>query len=203
VRVLRPSPPPTPCAWRPSAYIDDAGIAAWRRVAGVLRAVASRDLCEVLRVLVEDDIALVRCPSANGSAVVLRRIEPPAPGATRVAFLNHFVLPDRELVLMESSLGRLSPTGDAPSSTGCRADGPGAYSSLRPESVWRRSTSCPSLPWIRPPRGAPPQRERELVVQRIQEGLELGQRLGCTVGGLGAYTSIVTADGTALVAPPA
>jgi predicted amino acid dehydrogenase len=44
--------------------------------------------------------------------------------------------------------------------------------------------------------------KRELVVQRIQEGLELGQRLGCTVGGLGAYTSIVTADGTALVAPP-
>jgi predicted amino acid dehydrogenase len=41
----------------------------------------------------------------------------------------------------------------------------------------------------------------ELVVQRIQEGRSW-DRTGCTVGGLGAYTSIVTADGTALVAPP-
>ena len=42
----------------------------------------------------------------------------------------------------------------------------------------------------------------DLAVRRIQEALVMGRDLGCTVGGLGAYTSIVTDNGL-MLQPPA
>jgi predicted amino acid dehydrogenase len=44
--------------------------------------------------------------------------------------------------------------------------------------------------------------ERRKVVERIQEALERAAAMGCTVAGLGAYTSIVTDNGTSVMAPP-
>ena len=207
VRVLPTLSAPNTLRVEPSAYIDDAGIAALEEgLRAFCAAVASRDLCEVLRVLVEDDMALGEMPVRERALPQFSgRIEPPAPGATRVAFLNHFVLPDRELVLIESSLGRLSPT--ARRALVHRLVG---LMDLEPTVAFARNLFGGRVYFVSILLPVDPATleelhrsgQRELVVQRIQEGLELGQRLGCTVGGLGAYTSIVTADGTALLAPP-
>jgi acetylornithine/succinyldiaminopimelate/putrescine aminotransferase/predicted amino acid dehydrogenase/acyl-coenzyme A synthetase/AMP-(fatty) acid ligase len=207
VRVLPTLSAPNTLRVEPSVYIDDSGIAALEQgMRAFCAAVESRDLCEVLSVLVEDDMALGEMPvRERGLPQFSGRIEPPEPGATRVAFLNHFVLPDRELVFIEPTLARLSPT--ARRALVHRLVG---LMDLEPTVAFARNLFGGRVYFVSILLPVDPATleefhrsgERELVVQRIQEALELAQRLGCTVGGLGAYTSIVTADGTAILAPP-
>jgi len=207
VRVLPTLSAPNTLRVQPSAYVDDSAIAALEQgMRAFCAAIASRDLCEVLGVLVEDDTALGEMPARErGLPPFSGRIEPPEPGATRVSFLSHFVLPDRELVFIEPTLARLSPT--ARRALVHRLVG---MMDLEPTVAFARNLFDGRVYFVSILLPVDPATleelhrsgQRELVVQRIQEALELAQRLGCTVGGLGAYTSIVTADGTAILAPP-
>ena len=132
-------------------------------------------------------------------------IEPPAPDAVRIAFLNHFVLPERELAFIEPSLGRLH--GAARRALFHRLTG---LMDLEPSVLFARNLFGGRV-WfasILLPASAADFEElhrsgvKDLAVRRIQEALEMGRNLGCTVGGLGAYTSIVTDDGL-MLQPPA
>jgi acetylornithine/succinyldiaminopimelate/putrescine aminotransferase/acyl-coenzyme A synthetase/AMP-(fatty) acid ligase/predicted amino acid dehydrogenase len=211
VRVLPTLSAPNTLRLEPSVYVDDPAI---ERLEQGLRAfcaaLARRDLAEVLGVLVEGDVAIEE-PSAPERSKPQRasprgsgRIEPPAAGAVRVAFLSHFVLPERELAFIEPSLGRMSPT--ARRALFYRLMG---LMDLEPMVAFARNLFDGRVwfAFIVIPADPATLEEmhrsgrRELAVQRIQEALEIGRGLGCSVGGLGAYTSIVTGDGLMLQAP--
>jgi acetylornithine/succinyldiaminopimelate/putrescine aminotransferase/predicted amino acid dehydrogenase/acyl-coenzyme A synthetase/AMP-(fatty) acid ligase len=211
VRVLPTLSAPNTLRLEPSVYVDDPSM---ERLEEGLRAfcaaLARRDLAEVLGVLVEGEGALEegsapeRSKPERASPSGSGRIEPPAAGAVRVAFLSHFVLPERELAFIEPSLGRLSPA--ARRALFHRLMG---LMDLKPMvafarnlfdgRVWFASIVIPADPATL--EELHQSGRRELVVQRIQEALETGRGLGCSVGGLGAYASIVTGDGLMLQAP--
>ena len=169
-------------------------------------AVRDRDLSELLGVLVADERARGRpLPGRPRMPRFSGEIEPPAADAVRIAFLNHFVLPERELVFIEPSLGRLH--GAARRALFHRLTG---LMDLEPSVLFARNLFGGRI-WfasILLPASAADFEElhrsgvKDLVVRRIQEALEMGRNLGCTIGGLGAYTSIVTDDGL-MLQPPA
>jgi acetylornithine/succinyldiaminopimelate/putrescine aminotransferase/acyl-coenzyme A synthetase/AMP-(fatty) acid ligase/predicted amino acid dehydrogenase len=210
VRVLPTLSAPNTLRLEPSAFIDDAAIEQLERgLRSLCSAIAERDLSELLGVLVEKERGLEDGPAPGTTEREMPRfsgeIEPPAPDAVRIAFLNHFILPERELTFLEPSLGRLNRT--ARRALLHRLTG---LMDLEPSVLFARNLFGGRV-WfasILLPASASDFEElhrsglTNLAVRRIQEALEMGKGLGCSVGGLGAYTSIVTDDGL-LLQPPA
>jgi acetylornithine/succinyldiaminopimelate/putrescine aminotransferase/predicted amino acid dehydrogenase/acyl-coenzyme A synthetase/AMP-(fatty) acid ligase len=207
VRVLPTLSAPNTLRLEPSAFVDDGALDALARaLRAFCSAVANRDLAELLGVLVPEEMAIAdtRAP-ARSRATFSGCVEPPNPGAVRIAFVNHFVRPDRELAFIEPSLGRL-PTA-ACRSLFHRLVG---LMDLRPGLAFARNLFDGRV-WfasiVLPADAAALEEchrsgEHDLVVERIQEAVDLGRAHGCTVCGLGAYTSIVTRDGSAVAVPP-
>lgn len=206
VRVLPTLSAPNTLRIEPSAYVDDRAIEALERgLRAFCRAVATRNLAEILEVLVADDVSLAE-PDTPGPPMPLfsARIEPPRAGAARVAFLGHFVLPERELAFIEPGLRRL-PSGARGALFGRLSD----LTELEPAVAMARNLFDGRVwfAFIVLPVDAATLEEmhrsarRDFVVRRIQEALELAHSLGCTVAGLGAHTSILTRNGTALLRP--
>jgi acetylornithine/succinyldiaminopimelate/putrescine aminotransferase/predicted amino acid dehydrogenase len=207
VRVLPTLSAPNVLRVEPSAWVDDAAVAALRDgLAGFCQAVRDRRVDELLSFLVAEDLA-------DASMAELDRdlprmpgdVEPAAPGAARVAFLSHFVHPERELAMVEPSLGRLPITA--------RRALFHRFTSLlemKPVVVFARNLFGGRLHFtsIAIPADVAQLQElhrmgyRRQETERIQEAVDLAARLGCSVVSLGAYTSILTRDGTALAAPP-
>ncbi len=210
VRVLPTLSAPNMLRLEPSAFIDDAGIDQLERgLRALCSAVEERDLSELFGVLVDEETGLHDRPTAGrverGMPRFSGEIEPPAPDAVRIAFLNHFILPERELAFIEPSLGRLHAA--ARRTLFHRLTG---LLDLEPSVLFARNLFGGRI-WFASvllPASAADFEELhrsgrvDLAVRRIQEALELGRNLGCTVGGLGAYTSIVTDDGL-MLQPPA
>ena len=210
VRVLPTLSAPNTLRLEPSAFIDGAGINQLERgLRALCSALQERDLSELLGVLVEEERGLLDRPAPGMTERGIPRfsgeIEPPAPDAVRIAFLNHFVFPERELAFIEPSLGRLH--GAARRALFHRLTG---LMDLEPNVLFARNLFGGRI-WFASlllPASAADFEElhrsgvKDLAVRRIQEALEMGRSLGCTVGGLGAYTSIVTDDGL-MLQPPA
>jgi acetylornithine/succinyldiaminopimelate/putrescine aminotransferase/predicted amino acid dehydrogenase len=206
VRVLPTLSAPNTLRVEPSAYVDDAAIDALARgLRAFCRAVADRDLAKILAVLVDDDMALDE-PAALGppAPAFSARCERPGDHAVRVAFLGHFVLPERELAFIEPSLRRLPHA--ARSALVQRLS---ELTALEPTVAMARNLFGGRI-WfaviLLPVDAATLEHlhrsgRRDLVVRRIQESLDLARQLGCTVAGLGAHTSIITDDGRALMPP--
>ncbi|HEY3357997.1 MAG TPA: aminotransferase class III-fold pyridoxal phosphate-dependent enzyme [Polyangia bacterium] len=207
VRVLPTLSAPRTLRLEPSAFVDDAAIA---RLAAGLRAFAvavrARDFALLLSFLVEDEAALTAAPPPE--APIPRRdcqVAPAAPGAVRVGFLNHFVYPERELVMVEPSLARLSLTAR-------RA----LFHKLvvlmeqRPFVAFAENlaggrvhfTSIALASDVATLEDQHRTGQRRLPVERVQEAVDLAGRVGCQVIALGAFTSILTRDGTAVMPPP-
>jgi acetylornithine/succinyldiaminopimelate/putrescine aminotransferase/predicted amino acid dehydrogenase len=207
VRVL-----PTISAWNtlrvePSAYIDDEAIDQLvRGLEALCDAFRRRDCYELLAHLVEDDMALGEsAPDRESYPPFSGVIEPPATGAVRVAFLNHFLLPERDMVFTEPTLCKLPPGArrslyyrmvrlmDLKASTLFARN-------LFDGRIWFASVMLPvdnaELESLH--RGG----KHAFITERIQEAIDWSAEMGCEVVGLAAHTSILTEDGTALVAPP-
>ena len=206
VRVLPTLSAPNTLRVEPSAYVDDLAIEALEQgLRAFCRAVADRDLAEILEVLVADDVSLGGPVSPEPPPPVFSaRIERPGVDATRVAFLGHFVLPERELAFIEPSLRRLPSAARA-----ALFERLSDLTEIEPTVAMARNLFDGRLwfAFIVLPIDAAALEElhrsarRDFVVRRVQEGLELARRLGCTVAGLGAHTSIVTRNGMAVMPP--
>lgn len=206
VRVLPTLSAPNTLRVEPSAYVDDAAIDALvRGLRAFCQAVADRDLAEILAVLVDDDMAFDEPIVLESVAPAFSaRLERPGDHAVRVAFLGHFVLPERELAFIEPSLRRLPHA--ARSALFQRLS---ELTELKPTVAMARNLFGGRI-WLAcillPVDAATLEHlhrsgRRDVVVRRIQESLDLARQLGCTVAGLGAHTSIITGDGTALMPP--
>jgi acetylornithine/succinyldiaminopimelate/putrescine aminotransferase/predicted amino acid dehydrogenase/acyl-CoA synthetase (AMP-forming)/AMP-acid ligase II len=207
VRVLPTLSAPRTLRLEPSAWIDDAAIAQLAAgLRGFAQAVRARDFAALLSFLVEEEAALTAAPA--GEAPIPHRdcrLPPPAPEAIRVGFLNHFVYPERELVMVEPSLAALSVTAR-------RA----LFHKLimlteqRPiaafaENLYGGRVHFTSFPLVTDVATLEDQHrtgQRQRPIERVQDAVDLAGRLGCQVIALGAFTSILTRDGTALLAPP-
>jgi acetylornithine/succinyldiaminopimelate/putrescine aminotransferase/predicted amino acid dehydrogenase/acyl-coenzyme A synthetase/AMP-(fatty) acid ligase len=207
VRVLPTLSAPNTLRLEPSAYVDDAAIT--RLVRGLTSfcdAVRRLDTYELVSFLVEEELEIDRSvPRARTMPVFSSRIEAPAPGAVRVAFLSHFTSPEWEIAFAEPGLRRLPA-----SARGALFQRTAALMDIEHTVAFARNLFGGRI-WfaslVLPVDAATLERmhcsgERGKVVERIQDALERATAMGCTVAGLGAYTSIVTDNGTAVMAPP-
>ncbi len=204
IRVLPTLSAPDTLRLEPSAFVDDVAL---ERLGHGLEAFAGAlqrgDTCELVSFLVEER---PDAPAEDPTTPVLDcRIEPPAPGAVRVAFLNHFTAPARELSFAEPSLRRLP--AHAREALFARVS---AILDMKPTLAFARNLFDGRV-WFASvllPVNAADMEElhrsgrRERLVESIQQTLDRYAARGCAVGVLGAYTSIVTADGLSLLPPP-
>jgi acetylornithine/succinyldiaminopimelate/putrescine aminotransferase/predicted amino acid dehydrogenase/long-subunit acyl-CoA synthetase (AMP-forming) len=191
----------------PSIYIRDEDISRLEHGLDSFCAAAKRaDSAELLSCFVEEELSL---PGAQSSEPGLPRfscvIETPAPGARRVAFLGHFVLPEREIAMLEPALGALSR-----SARRSLLQKFAALSEMKPTPLMARNLFNGRVWFSFIVVGADTATieemnrsgKRDRLIQRIQDGVGLAVKQGCEVLALGAHTSIVSRDGMALQPPP-
>jgi len=206
LRLLPTLASPNTLRIEPSVYIDDAAI---DQLAAGLRAlctaVRARDYVELFGFLVEEEEHLADpTPAPDDLPPASPRIDTPAPDAVRVAFVSHFVLPERELIMMAPGLEALSAT-----SRRALFHRLSALMELKPfvsfarnlfeGRVWFASITVPADAATLEQQHRSGDRGHE--TQRIQDAVDLAASLGCSVVALGGYTSILTADGTAVLPP--
>lgn len=190
----------------PSAYIDDLAIEQLAKgLEAFCCAVENSDSATLLDCLVDDEmeIAVAHRPETD-LPTFFSDLEPPRPGAERVAFFGHFVLPERDIVLTDPSMQRLPPAARC-----VLVDKLMQLTEMKPTPIFSRhlfdhrvwfnfvffAVDAPTIEHqMRSGHTA-------LLVERIQAGVDLAAAAGCRVGALGAYTSIVTDDGRALLPP--
>jgi acetylornithine/succinyldiaminopimelate/putrescine aminotransferase/predicted amino acid dehydrogenase/acyl-coenzyme A synthetase/AMP-(fatty) acid ligase len=191
----------------PSIYISDGDME--RLESGLdafCNAVERKDSAELLGCLVEDEFSLPG--GARGEPDLPRFscvLETPAPGARRVAFLCHFVMPEREIAMLDPALATLSRA--ARSTLLHRMS---ALTGMKPTPLMARNLFNGRVWFSFLLIGAGPAAieetnrsgKRHELIWRLQQGVELAAQQGCEVVSLGAYTSVVTRDGTALHPPP-
>jgi acetylornithine/succinyldiaminopimelate/putrescine aminotransferase/predicted amino acid dehydrogenase/acyl-coenzyme A synthetase/AMP-(fatty) acid ligase len=207
VRVLPTLSAPDVLRVEPSAYVDDEAIG---RLAGGLRRFCelaqAGDAGGVLSYLVReenllDDGAVKEAPFVD---MPIEK-EPPASEATRVAFILHFVFPERELGMVDPSLRPLTPAARR-----VLADRMMALMQLRPTvtsarnlfggKVWFTVLLLPADVALLETLHR--MDYRYLETERLQQAVDLGASLGCSCVALGGYTSILARDGTAVLPPP-
>jgi acetylornithine/succinyldiaminopimelate/putrescine aminotransferase/predicted amino acid dehydrogenase/acyl-coenzyme A synthetase/AMP-(fatty) acid ligase len=207
VRVLPTLSAPNVLRVEPSAYVKDDEIEALGRALEELaQAIHERATGRLLEVLVEDEMRFAdkvgpTTPEYPGFSA---RIEAPAPGAVRVAFLSHFVLPEAELAVADPGLRELPAVARRalfhkmielfelkPSIAFAR--------NLFDGRVWFSFILLPVDAATL--EGMHRAGYRALAVERIQAGVCLAAAQGCSIAALGAYTSIIADDGAAILAP--
>ncbi len=206
IRVLPTLSAPNTLRIEPSAYVDDDAI---DRLSAALRwlgtALRDRDVATLVGHLVEQEREVERPRVECLGPRILTTLDPPANAAARVGFINHFVFPERELPLLDPSLATLSPTQRLalfhrfmrlfeldPIAVFGR--------NVLQDRVWFLSianvTDAATLESLHR------SRDHAIAVERVQRAVDLAAKHGCTVIALGAYSSIVTANGSAVCPPP-
>jgi predicted amino acid dehydrogenase len=190
----------------PSAFVDDRAIG---HLAGGLRALCQAlergDSAGLLGHLVHEEELLGR-GADPGPAVpdISMTVEPAATGARRVAFVLHYVFPERELAMSDPSLRSLSSVARRG-----LADRMMRLLRLKPTVAFARNLFDDQL-WLAvillPADVALLETlhrmdYRFLETERLQQAVDLGASLGCQCVALGGYTSILARDGTALLPP--
>ncbi|MBF0314539.1 MAG: aminotransferase class III-fold pyridoxal phosphate-dependent enzyme [Oligoflexia bacterium] len=210
IRLLPTLSSPNALRIEPSAYIEKSSISklmkAFENLATILR---QKDYATLLSFLISDDIPK-KIPSKSktedGRAPAYSTIiEPPAPDAVRVGFINHFAIPDQELMMAEPSLKRLTATERQ-----MLFEKLIQFYELKPfigfaknlfgGKIWFLSVVIPadaSLLGHLHQMGS-----LYLETERIQDAIDLAAKHGCKAAALGGYTSIMTKDGLAILPPP-
>ncbi|MBI5479103.1 MAG: aminotransferase class III-fold pyridoxal phosphate-dependent enzyme [Deltaproteobacteria bacterium] len=207
VRLLPTISAPDTLRVEPSAWVPEEAVAALTAgLEAFCAAVQARDSAELLGFLIDDEQGLdYEAPDETPVPRLSARLQPAAAGAVRVAFVNHFMLPERELVMVAPSLGRLSRTARR-----ALFQRLVALSEMKPIVAFAEhlfggrvhftSVAVTADAAMLESLHRAGQRRKE--AERIQEAVDRAGRLGCQVVALGGYTSILTADGTAVMPPP-
>ncbi len=206
LRLLPTLAAPNTLRVEPSVFIADDDILRLQQGLETLcRAVEKRDSAEVFGYLVEEETA--HHDGSNDESdvpIISTEIQQPRPGARRVAFLAHFVLPEREMAAVDPSLAALPEA--ARRALLQRLTG---LTEMRPTPLMARNLFDGRLWFSFILIGADAAGIEEIyrsgkcgtLIQRIQEGVELAAGQGCEIVSLGAYTSVVTDDGRAILPP--
>ncbi|MFW5740907.1 MAG: aminotransferase class III-fold pyridoxal phosphate-dependent enzyme, partial [Myxococcota bacterium] len=209
VRLLPTLSAPHTLRVEPSAYVSDEAIEQLETALRWLgRCLRDRELPALVGHLVDSSSAPSHAPSQVAPVAGPRidtSIERPAPSAVRVGFVNHFVHPVRELALAEPSLGRLPP-----------AERRALFQrfmellELDPVIGFARRLLDDRLWFLSVVNAADAaifetihrSRDRAEAIERVQRSVDLAASEGCSVIALGAYSSILTDNGLAIVPPP-
>jgi acetylornithine/succinyldiaminopimelate/putrescine aminotransferase/acyl-coenzyme A synthetase/AMP-(fatty) acid ligase/predicted amino acid dehydrogenase len=206
IRVLPTLSAPNTLRIEPSAYIDDEAIdrlaSALRWLGNVLR---DRDVGTLVGHLVEQEHQVERPRVEPLGPRILTELDPPADSAARVGFVNHFVFPERELPLLDPSLAALSPTQRLALFHRFMR-----LFELDPIAVFGRNLlqnrvwflSIANVADAATLESLHRSHDHAVAVERVQRAVDLAAKHGCTVIALGAYSSIVTANGSAVCPPP-
>jgi 4-aminobutyrate aminotransferase-like enzyme/predicted amino acid dehydrogenase/acyl-coenzyme A synthetase/AMP-(fatty) acid ligase len=209
VRLLPTLSAPNVLRVEPSAWIDDKAIDALESAllafCELVRGGRSRALLAPIIAEEREAPADPRSPRPDRRPAISTELERPAPGAARVGFVGHFADPASELALADPGLAAASTTE--------RLALFGALTELleaRPIRVCARNLFDGRL-WLDSVicavdaatlEAAREGLDRERLVERIQEAVELCAADGASVIVLGAFTSIISRNGLA-IRPPA
>ncbi len=207
LRLLPTISAPNTLRIEPSAYITDDDIRHLQHGLECLcRAIENRDSGEILGCLVEEEkVHNIRLNDESDIPAFSTEIQSPAPHARRVGFLAHFLMPEREIAMIDPSLATLPQA--ARRALLERLTG---LTEMKPTPLMARNLFDGRIWFSFILIGADAAHIEEMnrsgksaaLIHRIQEGVELAARQGCDIVSLGAYTSIVTRDGMK-IHPPA
>jgi acetylornithine/succinyldiaminopimelate/putrescine aminotransferase/predicted amino acid dehydrogenase/acyl-coenzyme A synthetase/AMP-(fatty) acid ligase len=205
VRVLPTLSAPNTLRVEPSAYITDEEIG---RVAGAFeelaRGIEERRLYELCLPLMDGDRFDDNKGKEARPGLLHSRLDEPAVGAVRVAFIAHFSRPAEELRIMEKDFARASDTGLRILFNRLQA-----VMEMKPFVLFSKNLFGGRVHFsviILPVDSAELERQHRLgktrrVVAKVQEAVDMAARGGATVIGLGGYASILSRNGLALVEP--
>lgn len=205
IRVLPTLSAPNTLRIEPSAYITDEEIdQVGRAFEDLARKVDGRQVYELLQPLMDGDPYDDHKGKEAHPGLIHSRIDGPAAGSVRVAFIAHFSRPAEELRIMEKDFSRASDTGLRILFNRLQA-----LLEMKPLLLYSKNIFGGRVHFsfiILPVDSAELERLHRLgkirtVVARIQEAVDLAARNGATVIGLGGYTSILSRNGLALVEP--
>ena len=190
----------------PSVNISDDDIRLLERgLEAFCYAVERCDSAELFGCLVEEELGLPGAARGERDLPVFScALEEPSPKARRVAFLGHFVLPEREIAMVDPALAKLPRAA-----RGLLIQQLMVLTEMKPTPLMARNLFNGQVWFSFIMIGADAATIEEMqrsgkrsdLISRIQEGVELAARQGCEVLSLGAYTSAVTSDGRAIHAP--
>jgi len=164
------------------------------------------DSAELLGCLVQEELCLPGAARGESDLPLFScALEEPSPKARRVAFLGHFVVPEREIAMLDPALAKLPRAA-----RGLLIQHMIALTEMKPTPLMARNLFNERIWFSFILIGADAATIEEMkrsgkrneLVARIQEGVELAAQEGCEIVSLGAYTSAITADGLAIHAPP-
>lgn len=205
IRVLPTLSAPNTLRVEPSAFIDDEAIAQlsdglW----AFCDAITNNDLAHLLSFLVREENALSLAKDPPPLPKFSSAIEKPAKNATRVAFISHFVYPERELAMADPQLLELSSVARR-----SLANQLTSLMQLKPMTAFARNvlgnkvwfcnilvpTDVAMLETLHR------MHYRFVETERLQQAVDMAASMGCKFVALGGYTSIMSADGTAILPP--
>jgi len=169
-------------------------------------AVERCDSAELFGCLVEEELCLLGAARGEPDLPLFScALEEPSPKARRVAFIGHFVVPEREIAMLDPALAKLPRAA-----RGMLIQQMMALTEMKPTPLMARNLFNGRVWFSFILIGADAATIEEMkrsgkrseLIARIQEGVELAAQQGCEIASLGAYTSAVTADGMAIHAPP-
>jgi len=206
VRLLPTLSAPDALRVEPSAFIDDDAIA---QLTGGLEQLCQHlerlDASALLSHLVRDESALDHAAPETDVPHMSVAVVQPARDACRVAFVLHFVHPERELTMVDPSLSQMPRA--ARRALARRLMG---LMQLRPAmtfahnlfhgKVWFAVILLPADVALLETLHR--MDYRFLETERLQQAVDLAAGMGCSAVALGGYTSIIARDGDAILPPP-
>jgi acetylornithine/succinyldiaminopimelate/putrescine aminotransferase/predicted amino acid dehydrogenase/acyl-coenzyme A synthetase/AMP-(fatty) acid ligase len=205
VRVLPTLSAPGTLRLEPSAYITDEEIdRAARAFEDLARTIAERRTYDLFLALMDGDPFDDNKGRRGRPGLVPSRIEPPAAGAARVAFVAHFSRPAEELRIIDRDLSRASDTGLRILFNRFQS-----VMEMKPFVLFSKNLCRGRVHFTfvaLPADSAGLERLHRLgktrrITARVQEAVDLAARGGAAVIGLGGFASILTRNGLALVEP--
>lgn len=206
VRVLPTLSAPNTLRLEPSAYVTDEEIdLAAEAFEDLARTLAEGRLYDLLRPLMDGDPCDDHRGREGRPGLVPGRVEEPASGAVKVAFVAHFSRPADELRILDRDLSRASDTGLRVLFNRLQT-----VLEMKPVLLYARNLFGGRVHFsfiALPVDSAELERLHRLgkvrtVAARIQEAVDMAARSGAAVVGLGGYASILSRNGLALVEPP-
>jgi acetylornithine/succinyldiaminopimelate/putrescine aminotransferase/predicted amino acid dehydrogenase/long-subunit acyl-CoA synthetase (AMP-forming) len=205
IRVLPSLSAPNTLRIEPSAYLTDEEIdrvvEAFRELA---RLVGGRRMYDLLLPLMDGDPFDDHKNREARPGLIHPRVDEPADGAVRVAFVAHFSRPADELRIMDREFSRASDTGLRILFNRLQV-----LMEMKPVVLYSKNMFGGRIHFTfiaLPVDSAELERLHRLgqvrrIAARVQEAVDMAARGGATVIGLGGYASILTRNGLALVEP--
>jgi acetylornithine/succinyldiaminopimelate/putrescine aminotransferase/predicted amino acid dehydrogenase/acyl-coenzyme A synthetase/AMP-(fatty) acid ligase len=206
VRALPTLSAPNMLRVEPSAYITDEEIDLTAEAfEDLARTLAEGRMYELFRPLMDGDPFDDHKGREARPGLIPCRVDEPAPGSVKVAFIAHFSRPAEEIRIMEKDFSRASDTGLRILFNRLQT-----LLEMKPLLLYAKNIFGGRVHFsfiALPVDSAELERlhrlgKVRLVVARIQEAVDLAARNGAAFVGLGGYASILSRNGLALVEPP-